>query len=259
MSDETNRMRADAAASSETPGATLRDSVDDFIVRYWIERGESLSLDELHILVRRAVTMQLAAASSAPSDEWAKIVDRFDVELAAVTDYDSRIAQIAVIVGQLRELAAGARAVPPVRVQRDVAMTAIRTAVALDKINIGERAIDALTQAVVDAYASSAACAVPETQEPPADWKCKECGRVYLNAKTRCECFCGGGLIPVEPPAVPVQDALTTLAAELKAAKAEYQGDNFENFDFYDADIVEKVIGKLESEAALRRKAGGQP
>lgn len=32
-------------------------------------------------------------------------------------------------------------------------MTAIRTVVALERINVGERAIDALTQSVVDAYA----------------------------------------------------------------------------------------------------------
>lgn len=69
-----------------TRRATLRDSVDDFIVRYWIERGESLSLDDLHILVRRAVTMQMAVASRAPSDEYVAAFEQMAFNIAASSE-----------------------------------------------------------------------------------------------------------------------------------------------------------------------------
>lgn len=56
---------------------------------------------------------------------------------------------------------------PQTRVQRDVVMTAIRGCCRTDRVGLTEREIDALTQAIVDAYGPAAVSPQPE---PPRDW-----------------------------------------------------------------------------------------
>lgn len=61
----------------------------------------------------------------------------------------------------------GARSVPVVKVRRDVVMTAVRMGLRDCDLRLPERAIDAITQQVVNAYVTpSAASAVPQKAEP---------------------------------------------------------------------------------------------
>lgn len=114
---------------------------------------------------------------------------------------------------------------PHTRVQRDVVMTAIRGCCRTDRVGLTEREIDALTQAIVDAYGPTAVSPQPE---PPKVGHIRircDFGPLYsftieddlagsISRWNEIQRAIHATLEPTasQPPAVPEQDALTTLA-----------------------------------------------